>query len=101
LNFRHLFKAYSGKHLKDSSEPKVLSTAKQRLESAKNSSVKVDQPENTDLAEEMSRTEYLKHEQVQSETQKRKKLARKLNWVIFYLTLAIFVVYCFMFFVNF
>lgn len=96
MNFKHLFKPYSGKHLEELNGPESSATSKQM-----DSNVKADRSEAADATEEMSRTEYLKQEQVQSETQKRKKLARKLNWVIFYLALAIIVVYCFMLFVNF
>ncbi|WP_281164902.1 hypothetical protein [Liquorilactobacillus sicerae] len=50
---------------------------------------------------EFSRTAYQKSQQVQSQQTKRDKLAHKLNWVIFYLVLAIILVYGFMFFINF
>lgn len=96
MKFKNPFKSYSGKHLEDSRGPESSATSKQM-----DANVKADHSAAGDPTEEMSRTAYLKQEQVQSEAQKRKKLARKLNWVIFYLALAIIIVYCFMFFVNF
>ncbi|KRM89192.1 hypothetical protein [Liquorilactobacillus vini] len=86
MNWKHFFKKQAGKHMESDLPASADSANNEEIQSSET---------------EFSRTAYQKSQQVQSQQTKRDKLARKLNWVIFYLVLAIILVYGFMFFVNF
>ncbi|KRL99930.1 hypothetical protein [Liquorilactobacillus satsumensis] len=51
--------------------------------------------------DELSRAQLRKFRQAEVEEEKKRRLGRKLNWIILFLVIAIVIVYCFMIFVNF
>ncbi|KRL40650.1 MAG: hypothetical protein ABF483_08645 [Liquorilactobacillus nagelii] len=48
-----------------------------------------------------SRTAHLRQTKAEKVNASHQRLARRLNWIIFYLVVAIILVYCFMIFINF
>ncbi|KRL01407.1 hypothetical protein [Liquorilactobacillus capillatus] len=95
MGFRFKIFKWSQRKVKEDEEQNIANNSKRRTRSRSKDDVQDEQ------AVHESRTGYRKAQfQIEIE-KKRKKLGRKLNWVIGCLVVAIIVAYLFMIFVNF
>lgn len=84
MKLSKLFRRRGGRHLEETQAPELSNTF-----------------EEPNVEPNYSRTAHLKQTLQEKKAAKHQRLARRLNWIIFYLVIAIIIVYCFMIFINF
>lgn len=84
MKLSQFFRQHNGRHLEETTDEEKPIESNETVDEAN-----------------YSRTAHLRQTKAEKANASHQRLARRLNWIIFYLVVAIILVYCFMIFINF